>query len=431
MEAPLNRRTLLQPTISLALGAALLGAAPLAAQVPDSSAPITLETALREAELRNAQLPVARMEVQAAIARVQQAHGALYPRLSIASDMHTGAPQDYAGTEAFPRVLGQTPLYEGGELRAGLAQARAEANALGFSYRMSVRDVDRAVRSGYSLVLRAQAGLSFRQRGLERLEAYLRVIEARRAAGQGVGSDLLRTRQRVAAAHANIAAAQRELEDARMELNELLGLAPDSALELSALPAPAPPAPPVDSPWVTVPDVAQSEAQIRAAAAGVRAARAGRKPHLDFEADIGAQPFVGSDVALLNGGRGAGAEVMLAFSLPFWDAGIHRGRLAEAAADMQRARDRAVQTRRLVRLSWSRAWADMAGFYREYEARTEAATAAQDAYLEAESLYRGGQGSALEVLDAYDAWIQALQDRQDAIYGYRAAEADLIRWGSR
>jgi outer membrane protein TolC len=55
---------------------------------------------------------------------------------------------------------------------------------------------------------------------------------------------------------------------------------------------------------------------------------------------------------------------------------------------------------------------------------------ARDAYLQAESVYRGGQGTALNVLDAYDAWIQADQNRLDVVYSYRVAEAELYRWGN-
>ena len=62
-------------------------------------------------------------------------------------------------------------------------------------------------------------------------------------------------------------------------------------------------------------------------------------------------------------------------------------------------------------------------------AAARAAQAAQDAYLQTESLYRGGQGTALDVLDAYDAWIQADQAQADATYNYRVSQADLIRWG--
>jgi outer membrane protein len=410
---------------------ALAAARPAAAgaQTPGDSTPLTLADALREAERANAQLPIAQFDLQGAIARARQAKGMLYPTLSLDGDVHLGTPQSYASSDALARVLVQTPLYEGGELRAGLAQRNAEVDALRAGYQVAVRDVDHAVRLAFSRLARAEDGIAFRSRGVERLQAYLAVIQSRRAGGQGVGSDLLRTQQRLAAAEADLADARRELHDATLDLNDVLGRSPDAPLTVAPLPAPERPVAAEGEPWLATPDVAQMAAQERAAAAGIDVARAGRRPHISLEADAGTQPVLGSDVALLNNGRGSGAQVLLSVSFPLWDFGIYSGGVAEARAALDQTRQQGVALRRATHLAWSRAVANLSDLYQAYEAAGRAAQAAQDAYLQAESLYRGGQGTALDVLDAYDAWIQADQAQADATYNYRASQADLIRWG--
>jgi outer membrane protein TolC len=367
--------------------------------------------------------------VQAALARTEQARGALYPAFSLDGDVHGGAPQKYASSDAFVRVLGRAPLYEGGELRAGRDRSDAEARMLQAGYRVAVREVDWAVRTDYDLVLRAEEGLASRRRGIDRLRAYLTVVESRAASGQGVGADLLRTRQRLASAEADVASLTRQLHEARMSLNDLLGRDPEAPLELASLPDPTPPADTAGRPWLSTPDVARSQSDIDAARAGVRAAQAGRKLHVDLEADAGVQPVLNSDVALLNNGEGWGSELTLFFSLPFWDGGVHRGRMAEANAQLEQAHQKETVVRRAAHLAWARAATELGDLYREYEARDRTAQVARDAYLQAESLYRGGQGRALDVLDAYDAWIQAEQNRLDVVYEYRVAQADLDRWG--
>ena len=55
---------------------------------------------------------------------------------------------------------------------------------------------------------------------------------------------------------------------------------------------------------------------------------------------------------------------------------------------------------------------------------------AEEAYLLAESSYRGGYASALDVLDAFDQWIQAGRSAAQAAFAYREAEARAIRWGT-
>lgn len=401
------------------------------AQTPADSVPaLTLSAALDEAQQANAQLPVARLELQGALARVDQTRGELYPTLSVDGDVHGGAPKSYASGDALMRVLARAPIYEGGELRAARDRSDAEAQALRAGYRVAVRDVDYAVRTGFGRVLRAQEGLVFRRRGIERLRAYLAVVEGRQASGQGVGADLLRTRQRLASAEADVASLTRELDEARMALNDVLGRAPAAPLRLASLPDPTAPADTGGQPWTAAPDLARSQSDIQAAEADVRAAQAGRKLHVDVEADAGAQPVLNSTTALLNNGTGWGSELTLSVSLPFWDKGVYRGRVAEANAALDEAHQQDVVVRRLARLGWTRAATVLVDLYGEYQAREQTAAVARDAYLQAESIYRGGQGSSLDVFDAYDAWIQAVQDRLDVIYNYRVAEADLYRWGN-
>ncbi len=391
---------------------------------------LTLDEALSQARRNNAQLPVANYKVRQAVARAQIARGQLYPQLSVDGDVHGGAPQSYASSDALARVLMRTPIYDGGELRAGLAQREAEATSSMAGYRMSIREVDHAVRLAYDQVRRAETTLAFRRRAIERLQTYLSVVQSRQAAGQGVGADVLRTRQRLASARADVAAAERDRHEGLLTLNELMGRPPETPLTLAPLPAPAPAPKKADAPWLATPDVAQTEADVRAGEAGVRVAHAGRRFHVTLDADVGSQPVLGSDVALMNNGTGSGAEVTLNFSRPFWDKGVYEGRVAEAEAALGQARAQSVLVRRQAQLAWTQAATDLADLFDEYQQRQAAAGAARDAYLQAESLYRGGQGTALGVLDAYDAWITANQSLLDVVYSYRVAQADLYRWGA-
>jgi len=60
----------------------------------------------------------------------------------------------------------------------------------------------------------------------------------------------------------------------------------------------------------------------------------------------------------------------------------------------------------------------------------KAAPAAKDAWLEAESRYRGGTTTSLEVLDSYGSAIDAAVRLSDAASRYRIAQALLTRWGT-
>jgi outer membrane protein TolC len=190
---------------------------------------------------------------------------------------------------------------------------------------------------------------------------------------------------------------------------------------------------PEGQPWRSVPDIIAAEANVAAAASAVELTRAERRPAVAVSADVGRyQPFLDHSAGTgLNPGTGTGAELTLNFTWPLWDAGgTYSARLAQAQLTAQMAADSAVVVRRLSELAWSRALEQLDDLYRIVELRSRSVPIAHDSYLQAQNLYRGGAGTALEVIDAYSAWVDAQIAEDDAIRDYRQAEAQLIRWGT-
>jgi hypothetical protein len=99
---------------------------------------------------------------------------------------------------------------------------------------------------------------------------------------------------------------------------------------------------------------------------------------------------------------------------------------ARLAAD--KAAQAKVVAEREARAAWSRAEADLAHLYDQVEAWRAGEPIARDAWLHAQSLYRGGDASGLEVIDAFDDWSQAGLDRIQATLDFRLAQARLQRW---
>ncbi|MFI5316336.1 MAG: TolC family protein [Myxococcota bacterium] len=393
---------------------------------------VTLDEALAEARRANAVLPVARLDAEGAEAAVGEAQGRRLPSLAFDGDVHTGAPQKYASSDARAQLVASMPLFDGGRLRAGVTSSLAAAAAARARSHQAERDVDLQVRARFAEFLAAEREIAFRSAGLERLRTYLSIIDARRASGQGIASDRSKTLVRLGEGEADIADAQRRLDDAKLQLNDLMGRPPDAPLELEPPPPPtAPPSVTPDEPWLSAPEVTQADASAQAASAAVTIVRADRWPTVSVLANGGAQPVIGnSREALLNNGEGWGGEFLLQFNLPLWDAGVYSSRLAQANLEEKAARQQVTATQRAARLEWQLAAARLRNLEREVAARTLAIDTARDSYLQAESLYRGGVGTALDVLEAYDAWTNANRAHADAELRYRVSEAELIRWGS-
>lgn len=410
----------------------LTPAAALAPRRAFAQEPLTLDQALREADSANALLPIVRSGVAAAGERVRAAEGRLWPSLSVNGDIHDGTPSEYAAGDARLQLVADQVIYDGGALRAGAQALRAQVRSARARYRVAQKDLELAVRNRFSELLMIEDELVIRREGIARLETYLSGVEARQAAGQGVAADVLRTRVRLGAEQANVTDAERRLAEARLELNDLLGRNPAAPLALAPLPPPTPPPSDSGGPWADAPDIRQATADHDAAVAALGIVRAGRRPALSLSANAGAQPLLGGTTsgAVLNTGSGLGLEATLSLSWPVWDRGVYRARLAEARINAEAAGQAETAVRRQARLAWERAVADLRHAYDEVATRASTVPVARDSYLEAQSLYRGGGATALEVLDAYSSWIDASDAYAGAVLTYRLAEARVRRWSA-
>lgn len=399
-----------------------------------SPKPLTLDRALAEARAANAKLPLSAAD--AAIARMHQrtVHAALLPSFSLQGDLHYGRPPDYSDEEAQIHVMGTVPLYHGGALRADERAAAADTQAASARYRMAEKDLELSVRTGYFQILSLDEEIAAHSDGLSRLREYLGSIRARAAAGQDVSTDLLETKARLGQEQAAHLDAKRRRDVARVAFNDLLGRVPEAPLTVAQLPAPsAPGAAPGGAPWQSAPELAEAEAQRKSARADVDSASAARWPRVDLGAEAGAiEPFFGaSTLGPTASGEGYGYSLTLDFSWSFWSFGKWQDQIREARLRAERAEKSEKATRRQVRLAWTKAQVQLGTLYQRIGLLAQTRSTARDAYLSAESRYRGGVGSTLEVLNAFTAWIDSRVAENQAVLDYRTARAERARWGSR
>ncbi|MEO8910950.1 MAG: TolC family protein [Gemmatimonadaceae bacterium] len=392
---------------------------------------LTLDEALREARNANAHLPVAARGVDIARASVREARASRSPSLALTSSVNAGAPLAYTTSQGAAQVVGAATLYDGGLRRANLNAAGFRLQGAGAGFRVVEKDIDLGVRLWFSEFLRAENEIAFREQGIERLRSYLSQVQGRRAAGQPVGSDLLTTEVRLGTEEAALTDAKRSLDEARLQLNDIMGRATDAPLSVAALPSPTLPTTTAGTPWLATPDVLAAEANTAATQAAIAATRSERKPQLQVSANVGALPVFGKDSGTgPNSGSGMGGAVFLSMSWPFFDGGVVRARIDRARLEAEQALDSEIVVKRQVRFSSQLAAAQLTRLYQQVETWTRNIPRARDAYLQTQSMYAGGAATALEVLDAYTSWINANQAYTDAVVRYRQAEANYIRWGT-
>ena len=397
-----------------------------------SPAPLTLDDAIRLAHEANAKLPQAALERDSAEEKIREARAERWMKVAIDGDFLYAPPGGYdpvvtnAG-EARLQLTAKQPLLDGGARRAAIAKAGADRDAATARYRVAEKDLDVEVTSRFAELVEAGDEAEARRGGIERLSRYRTTLESRKASGQGVAADLLKTDVRLASDEADAIDADARAEEARTELNVLMGRAPESPLTVVAPPIPAA-APPASGPPPASPEVREAEALARGADADVVAAEAERKPHLFASADAG---WWGSDTTRWSIDRwrqDAGFSLGMQVSWLLWDFGASDARLARARIEGRRARLEIVAREREAALQRAKARATAEALRRQIDVLTRAAPAARDSWLEAESRYRGGAASALEVIDAYAAAIDASIKLAQAESRLRIAEALEKRW---
>ncbi len=399
---------------------------------------MSLERALAEARAANARLPLPALEMTVAIEKEKEARAERWLKVAVEGDFIYAPYPGYSpivtnlGDARLQAVVRQ-PVYSGGALRAGVDRARAVADSARARYRIVEKDLELEVRSRFSELLEAAAEVEIRRAGLDQLDTYRASLQSRRAAGQGVSSDLLKTEVRYALEEATLGEAEERRDEARLSLNDLMGRDPLAPLELQPLPPPQPLPSPDSLSWQSAPEIGAAEAAARSAEADQTIARAERRPHLLLTADAG---FWAPDTTSLGSHfwdrlwRDAGYSFGLVFVWPLWDPGAARARIAQAGLGLQQARVTLEAEKRDARLGWEKARAAQARLYHQIEILSRAEPDARDSYLEAESRYRGGTGTALDVLEAHSASVEAAVRRADAIARYRVAEAVASRWGT-
>ncbi len=406
---------------------------------------VSLEDALAAARTSNARLPISVSEMTIARERVSEARAERWLKVAVEGDFIYAPPNGYdpaitnAGEERL-QIVGRQTLYDGGARRAAITRAEADVEAAAARYRIAEKDLELEVRSRYADLLQAAGELDARKEGVERLQGYRTSLQSRRASGQGVAADLLRIDVRLATEQASIVDAEGRRDAARISLNDLMGRDPAAPLAILPLPAPDVPsreATPADVP----PEVADAVSREQGAAADVDAARAERKPRLFLTADAG---FLGSDTSRLVPSdllardphatfgdrfrRDAGYSAGVSLSWPVWDFGAIRSRIRAAERRLESARQNTALQRREVRRQWIQAQSTIGSLSNQIAILSRAAPAARDSYLDAESRYRGGAATSLEVLEAHAAAVDAAVRLSDALSRYRIAEAVVLRW---
>jgi outer membrane protein len=247
----------------------------------------TLEEAIAAAKQHAPELEIAEAESDLAKAQLQQARSGGRPSAILSGSIGTGHldPKGYFGltadnlTPAAAQLVIEQPLFTGGKVSAVVAQARAGTMAAEAGLVAAESGLVANVAGAYGAVIAANSMVRHFARLVDETEEIERQARLRFGVGESPRTDVAQAQARTAEARAGLARAEGQLVSARARFRSLTGL---DGTDLQPLPAnPALPATLDDAiarAEANNPQLAQADAGVKAAQAGLKAEKAEQLP---------------------------------------------------------------------------------------------------------------------------------------------------------
>ena len=285
-------------------------------------------------------------------------------------------------------------------------------------------EVATAVSLTYLEALRAERAVSAAQANVELAQALLSLAHGQRQAGVGTGVDVARAETRLAQEQVRLAQDRAAAEQARLNLQRVVGLRLGSPLTLTdPLQFTPEPLPPVEA---AVQQAGQQRPELRIAELQVtlndyerRAARAELLPSLEFVGDYGVSGITPANTALPT------RRVAVQLNVPIFNGGLTRGRITSATSRQRQAELTLGSVRGQVEEDVRLALSTLPPAADQVRAADQAVTLAARELEMARDRFRAGVADNIEVITAQAALSNARETQVAALAQYNAARLNL------
>ncbi len=440
------------PLLSLSMMTALaVATVPVRAQEAPKGSSVTLEQAVQSALQQNPAFRTSQDDADAARARFKQVQSAWYPHFDFHQDfMRSNNPvyvfgwkltqRQFSAADFAPNVLntptpfdnfqtrfdGQWRLFDSGQTLLHQRSARKLVTVADFQTEQARQDLILEVVRAYYGIRVLQENEKAAEGAVKTAEATAQRMEAMHQAGTVVDSDLLSAKVFVAQMKDRQIRAHNDLAMAEMQLARLMGLPVEQQLEVAgSLNEPG-------SPTKTLQEWTQTALAERPA---LRAAQL-QETAVDDEKKAAKAEF-GPTVALfgsterdamaLGGPSGTNWTAGARLDFNLFAGGATKARLAEAAANADKAKHNVEWFRSGVTLEVRKAFLDAEAAAQRAAAARDAADQAKESLRIVQNRYETGLTTITELLRAQTAQLDARTLYLNALQDWQVAQAQLER----
>jgi outer membrane protein len=335
--------------------------------------------------------------------------------------------------EVIPALALKWLLFDFGRRAAQLQAARADSFVANVAFTGAHQKLIFAVSQSYFDLGAALGKLHAAQKGLSTALTTQDAAVAKQNNGLATVVAVAQAQRQTAQARYTLAAAEGAERTARANLIAAIGVPAATEIEVAdSAELPLPPVPrdsvskAIDQALAHRPDIIAALGKVDAAEAALKGERRSYYP----EIELAAQAF--QNVGSLNSDGGAyatidrpGQSVFLSFSVPLFDGGMRRNRIAVADAKAREAQDQLAAVRDSASQQVVRAYNGLLTSLAEYEAATVLTQAAHTAYEAALRSYRQGVGTYTDLATEENAVVQGDTQVEDARANAHTAAAAL------
>ncbi len=421
------------------------------AQEKTTAQTLTLEQAVRMALQQNPAFRASSDEAEATRARLKQTQSAWYPRFDFHQDftrgdnpvyvfgtkltqrqfssadfalnsLNTPAPLDNFQT----RIDGQWMLFDSRQTQFHQRSAKRLVTAADFETEQARQDLILKVLQGYYGVLVLKENVKAAGEALKTAESSAQRMESMHKAGLLVDSDLLSAKVFVSQMKDRQIRAENDLALAAMQLAREMGMPLDAPADLAAtLAEPEIPAKTIDE-WTHIaleqrPALRAAQLQETAMSDETKAAKA------EFGPKLWLFGSAERDALTLGGPSGTNWTAGARLDFNIFAGGAQKARVAEAAANANKAKHNVDWFRSGVQMEVRKAYLDGNAAAQRTESARDAADQAKESLRIIQNRYEAGLTTVTELLRAQTALLDATTGYLAALQDWQVARAQLER----
>jgi len=443
----------------LAWGSSLIGgavsgapgpvAAPETSRVGGAGEQLALDAAIALALEQNEALLMAQSDTVRAAGAVREATAGALPQLTLEAAYQRNfekpafyAPEEFGGgkvelgsdIEVQGNLRLDQVLYAFGRVGNAVRYAKLYRGIAALNVARARSEVVFSVREAYYRVLLAERLVDIRRQALVQAQSHLVVVAEKLEQGTASRFDRQRAEVEVRNREPELIRAENDLSLARQELARRIGLQLDAAFVLTDSLTHVPRRVDLDAAirasLTQRPELLGLERQVDGLQRLLAIRRAERLPMLGLYGQLGIQGASDADHPfdpLRDENRAISTAIGVSFRVPIFDGLRTRGRVEQARAAVDRGRHELRQARKSVRLEVTQAVQELRSIQQEYEAQLATVALAAETYAIAETRFRNGLSTRLELTDAETALDAARTHSAETLYRYNVALANLER----